>query len=206
MRIEFQYTLEDLQEARRIGTRNGPSSTNFKRGIFGWILFIGLALLMVFLLNQQKPAPASPVVAPASSVPPKDLFTTLLIPMIPWLLLVLFLWVVIFRYRRGYGLKKSPLLMKPISMEIDEHGIFSSDGPTHTRWEWGAFDKTVESPDRFFLRLNGSTNFIIIPKRALNGPVAMEQVQALLGRISQGPTGAFPVIPLNIPEQRDAGS
>jgi hypothetical protein len=90
-------------------------------------------------------------------------------------------------------------------MEIDELGVFSSDGPSQTRWQWHAFDKLIESDERFFLRLTNSLNFVMIPKRAISSTAEIDSLRELLQNVAQRPTGAFPVLPLESSDQPGNG-
>jgi hypothetical protein len=98
MHIEFTPTLEELQEAispkpapQRSLKLSRPSQPSYGKGLFGWILFVVLAVMLIFLrkLNQHTtaapgPSPSAPTAPPPVPQPaPQDLLATLLPTLFP---------------------------------------------------------------------------------------------------------------------------
>ena len=103
MVLEFTYTPEDLAEAQR--EHAAPADTSrvmgfrFNRGLFGWVFFIGLAVMLFLLMqNNRVPRPTPPPVAtkPAGG----GFIATILLPLVPWLLLFCVIWFIAFRQIR----------------------------------------------------------------------------------------------------------
>jgi hypothetical protein len=195
MHLEFEITLEDLKELQKVWFRNRPGrKAGTGRGLIGWFLFIGLVLGMVWLLNSQRQTPPA-TVAPVPPAQQADPLNHFILPVVPWLVLIVALWFFVYRRTFGAGLKTNKAFMKQISMEVDDLGIFSSDGPTQTRWQWNAFDRLIETKQRFFLRLTNSREYVLVPKRAVPAP-SLDDVRRLLEKAGHNVTGAFPVVAL----------
>src|SRR5438045_13042 len=87
--IEYQFTFEEYKEAsealaaayRKEKGKRFQLNYPFKigRGIFGWFLFIALAIMLFLLLNQRGGA-ARPAARPAPAARPMDV----ILPIIPW--------------------------------------------------------------------------------------------------------------------------
>lgn len=91
MHVEFTPTLDDLQEALApapsSSAQTKPRHYQLGKGIFGWVLFIILVIMLVFLRNNQS-RPVAPQLAVASSAavptpPTQDLLATLLPSLLP---------------------------------------------------------------------------------------------------------------------------
>jgi hypothetical protein len=86
MRIEYQLTADDYEEVSRRHSRVRP-------WVFMW--FVGL---MGCVMLAQNLIPARP----ASAVPARpSLVTDVLLPFLPWLVILIALWAVVFRMLRG---------------------------------------------------------------------------------------------------------
>jgi hypothetical protein len=111
IRVEFTYDLADFVEASRAASAQAKSGSaavpkalwGIPRSILGWVLFVGLAVMLFLLLNhrQQSPrrTPPRPVAAPTG-----DWVHNVLVPVLPWAVLFLAVWVLSFlQMRRQAG-------------------------------------------------------------------------------------------------------
>jgi hypothetical protein len=192
MRFEFSYTLDDLRELRRVHRKSGlGSSTARRRALIGWIVFIALAVLLIFVLRSEPlPARATRTVAPPP--PPADLWSSYF----PWFIAACVLIVWAFMYRRL--LTKNPALHKVQTLEILPDALTLASGPTSSRWEWPAFDQFAETPASFFVHVNGSNNWVLLPKRAIVPPNSESEIRGIFETNIRASVGAFPVVPLPV--------
>src|SRR5687768_18245996 len=102
IRLDFTYTAEDFTEAVRAvqkhGLKRSVGGFRFDRITIGWIVFIGLAVVLFTLLSRQSPTPPPPFPQRQES-----LFRTILLPLLPWLGVFLVIWFFVFRLLRGAG-------------------------------------------------------------------------------------------------------
>jgi hypothetical protein len=195
MQLSFEYTPEDFKELAKVGQLNAPGqSKRTRRGLFGWLLFIVLGLLLVYLVNLRK---APPVAAPTATPSNVD-WRSVVLDALPWLIMFGFVAFIFIRLRFPSAAMIRKRLGEHLltSMVIDEAGVRSAAGPAETFWKWEAFDKFVETEKVFCLRLTNATTYVNIPKRAASDPATAGELRSILESRIQPPTGAFPVIPL----------
>jgi hypothetical protein len=93
---------------QRKGPRPGGNANGlrFGRGLFGWVLFIGLAIMLFMLLNsrQAPPGTAGPVPRPVAN----SYVHNILLPVLPWVLIFGFVWFFVFRQIRRSGIYADP--------------------------------------------------------------------------------------------------
>jgi hypothetical protein len=196
MRLEFTYTPEDLAEAAKaLGKALPPGQVRGAtfRGVFGWLLFIGLAVMLFMFLSRRN----SPPRPRATTLPRGDLLGTFT-ALVPWILIFGFIWFFAFRnHRRRFKrlLDESPELQQPQTLDLGEDGIQLSAGLVTTTWKWAGLTGVLDTPNLLLLRTSNMAA-IAIPKRAASGPGELARLQALVASRVAAPTGAFPVIPL----------
>jgi hypothetical protein len=106
LRLEFTYEFADLAEASAATASISPSK--FRRGVFGWVLFIGLAIVLFMLLeHRRKSPPPAPAPPPAAAAPASA--GRLLLPLLPWVLIFLVIWLIVFLVlRRSHATRAHP--------------------------------------------------------------------------------------------------
>ena len=98
MVLEFTYTPEDLAEAQREHAAGAKTSQlmgfRFKPGLFGWVIFVGLAV-MIFLLMQNNRIPqTAPPPAAATRPAGGGSLATILLPLVPWVIIFCVIWFI----------------------------------------------------------------------------------------------------------------
>ena len=194
--IEYQFTFEEYKEASEAlaaAYRKGKGKRfqlnyPFKigRGIFGWVLFIALAIMLFLLLNQRGGA-ARPAARPMDVI----------LPIIPWVLILGFVWFFLYRQLRGWQQRawdSNPIWHRPRRVHIDDDGITFTDPVSEHRSSWAAYVKFDETPNLFLLFLTSMTAEMI-PKRAFPDAKSLDDFRELLSRTISPPQAAFPVIP-----------
>jgi YcxB-like protein len=121
----------------------------------------------------------------------------LLLPMFPWLAIILFLWF--FLFRRGGGLKAlwdaQPALHRPHVVEVYTDRIVFTDAVDRLEHKWEAFTHVRETPGVFLL-FTSTYSMHIIPKRVFPSRADIDAFRELIRRtIAQRPAPAFPVLP-----------
>ena len=196
MRLEFTYTPDDLAEtAKALRAGGGGKKWHLSRGVFGWLLFVGLAV-MLFMLLSRNPAPRAATVPAA---PARGPFATVILPLVPWVLIFGFIWFFVFRQIRGQYKRlwqENSELQQPQTLDMDDDGVRLSSTLSTTTWHWPAFVKVIETPSLLLLETSSKTH-LLIPKRAAADPGQLEALRALLAAHVSAPTGAFPVLPVD---------
>jgi hypothetical protein len=198
MRLEFTYTAVDLQEMAQAAAKpenarqSGALAIGKSRNLFGWVIFIGLAVvLFIFLQNRSVTVPpATPLPAPKWGV--LEWATSF----VPWLLVFGFIWFFVYRQMRNLSPRSvyehTSSMQQPKSLDITDAGVRMSDALASTEWRWESFTGLVETANLLLLRQADNT-FVIIPKRAV--PAAeLDALRYELQSHIPAP-GAFPVLP-----------
>ena len=106
VRVEFTYEFDDFAEASKSWA--APSKSGGKTGLFGklnrnllgWVLFIGLVVMLFLLMQNRQTAPgARPRVPPPAA---SNNLLSILLPVVPWLLIFSFIWYFAFRQIRAF--------------------------------------------------------------------------------------------------------
>jgi preprotein translocase subunit YajC len=95
--LEFEYQFDDYVEANR-SHRTVARRRSFVGPLAGWVLFIGLAVVLFMLLNSRAVSPGRLPVVPATRTSAPGL--EFLLPVVPWLLIFGFIWFFVFRSAR----------------------------------------------------------------------------------------------------------
>jgi hypothetical protein len=96
MRIEFDYTFDDIKEAMTPEAHRNPRPPKY-RGLFGWVLFIFLAVVL-FLLLQLAPRSGPP--SRTAPLPKQEIWITLSPSLLPASLFAVFLVFTLLGMRR----------------------------------------------------------------------------------------------------------
>jgi hypothetical protein len=196
VRLEFVYTFDEYKEAlaanrmrSKLGSKSfllpsavGPSATHqlppltvsVTKGLIGWIIWLGLAVLIFARLQGYHFAAV------------QLLWFTLPLTVI---LVVAFLgyWFP----RRNW--KAQPGLQNPRVVEVDSTGVFLSDATFNAHFKWLAFTQVVET-NHLFVLYTSKVNFLIIPKRAGDNQSIPDLREMLRLNIADRPTPAFSVV------------
>ena len=120
------------------------------------------------------------------------------LPLVPWTLIFLVIWFVVFRSLRG-GLRAQfdaqPALHRPHVVEVYDDRIVFSDTVGRYEHSWDAFTHVRETPGNFLL-FTSLYALHILPKRVFPDLAAANDFRELLRRtIAERPAPAFPVVP-----------
>jgi hypothetical protein len=190
MRIEYQMTPEDVTEALR--WRAPEQRRKFRRGVAGWVVFfVGAALLFLWLKD------ASPPVRPGPNAPrPTNFMTDILLPLVPWVLILLFIWFFVFR-NLSAGQRKvwenNPGFQQVQTFDMSEEGVRVVNPLSETLYRWNAFIGWAET-ERLFLLLLPNRARVLVPKRAIGDDAEQQRFRAFVNARACEPTGAFPVV------------
>jgi hypothetical protein len=191
LQIEFQTTLEDYRAALRAHRRSRRTG-KYRRGIIGWVLFVALATTLFLILQRNNVAVAPPPVSPS----PQPLFSSLILPLIPWLTIFIVIWVSVFvalrrAPRRAWEGQPREHLVK--RWQISNECVVIDMGDSKSEMKWSVFLKYVETPTLFLL-YSSKFSFYMVPKRAFADAAQLAEFAALLSQHIQPQTQAFPVI------------
>ena len=172
--MHHQYSFEpaDLREAQRVANRNRPTSS-VGRGIVGWVVFLVLALLFIYLLQARRPATVPPGAPPAAGS-----MSTWLVPFVPWVVVLLFVCVVVFRSRHAAA-RNNPILQQLVGFHLDEGGVTTTTGAVRTHFGWDGLDRLIETDHQFLIRETNSRSWLSLPKRAIADPAEVLAVRDL---------------------------
>jgi hypothetical protein len=112
IRVEFTYDLADYVESQTHWNQAGnPTGRRaflgvFGRGLFGWVLFIGLAIMLFMLLNSRPLARGTP--GPVPRPVANSYVRNLLLPVVPWVVIFGFAWFFVYRQIRRSGMYADP--------------------------------------------------------------------------------------------------
>ena len=210
MHVEFIYTPEDIAAAAKAAaalpkSANAKNSFKFGRGVFGWLLFIGLAIMLFMVLNagnQRSNNPSrgggSPAAAPSAPMTRYDFLSDFVVPFVPWILIFFFIWFFVFRQLRKYGFRTiadDPQFQQVQSLDVDADGVHLATPLAETRWKWANFSGMSETPELLFVHLR-DRSVLVIPKRAFSTPQQLDEMRATIRANVSEHTGAFPVLPV----------
>jgi hypothetical protein len=110
--LDFTYELADFVEASRAASAQARSAPRpvaralwgVPRSVLGWVLFIGLAVMLFLLLNHRQQSTRRPPPRPVAAAPAGDWARSVLVPVAPWAVLFLAIWAMSFwQMRRQAG-------------------------------------------------------------------------------------------------------
>jgi hypothetical protein len=153
-------------------SRSGTINSRKSRGLVGWILFLGLAILLFFLVSNNKPAIASP--AP----PPPPTPNRLSLGDIGFILGMV-LCVVGYLRLRAMDWRKANRWNGQKRYWFSPQGVAEQRPGREEFRAWGAFIGFEESKKVFVLRTQ-PTRGMIFPKRLFAGEEERDQFRDLL--------------------------
>jgi hypothetical protein len=202
--MEYLIQPEDVAEALR--WRAPEQRRKIRRGLLGWLVFVAVAAaLFVWLKSNAAPAPRR---LPNAAPPPSGVWNDFVLPFIPWLLILAFVWFFVFRQLRGRGRKLwegSAELQQPQMMEVSDQGVRISNVFTEMLYRWNGFVGWAETPNLMLLLLSGQRR-LMIPRRAASTEAEWQQFRDLVKSHVSEPLGGFqvmppkPVLPLETPD------
>jgi len=123
MVLDVTYTFDDYAEANAAHVGAGKSPRRARAGWIGWVLFVGLAILLFTLLRSAggptSGGPAAPAVPLPPTVPPRGSVANVFLPLVPWLLIFLAIWFFVFRLLRAVNKPRQSFLFDPGSGRPD---------------------------------------------------------------------------------------
>ena len=156
---QYRITEADRQAARMLLTAHASpiDKPRFRRGIFGWVMFIGLAVMLIILLQPKHDQ--SPQIAPPTVVNQNDSGNGMMI---------YFLGVVLF-FVSFFGLIKAGRNSDKVAdfFQISDSGInFIWKSHVRTFHPWSQYKGVVQN-DTVIVLLTKPNNGIIVPLREL---------------------------------------
>jgi magnesium-transporting ATPase (P-type) len=199
IRLEFQYTWDELREAQKAHankrTRGGAGGRR-SGGLLGWLMFILLAILL-FIIQFNKRGrsavqPSNPAPAPQSWADWYEYYKVVL-----WA--GLFVAAFVFFFVRALRdarkrFEREPAAHRLQTVEITEGGLSQSTHASSTQYKWEAFIRQLETPNLFVLYVTEVT-FLLLPKRAFAGQDEINAFRELVAGVVNPPGRAFPVLP-----------
>jgi hypothetical protein len=182
-----------------------PTRQRAKNGVFGWVLFIGLAVMLFFLMQQKRP---SAVPAAGTTEPPGEL---LQIPGIPFFLGAIIVSAagvagligITRRQQRQFRHQIQTFLILR-TWEAFEDQLVEQDELYATSMQWTYFKKFLETP-RVLMLYPDDYRFHLIPRSAFASDEQYERFIGLLmrkvpnGILQPRPPRGFTVQPLSAP-------
>ena len=155
------------------------------------VLLAVIVSMVVMAVRNRRASVSDPGESPALDV---------LVPLVPFVLIAVFLVFVFRRYRVLFrrGWESQPQLHRPFVAEIDEHGLRLSEPLSRHEYHWDYFPGWIETENVFALYIS-PVSFHLLPKRAFADEGAQTEFRKLLQRMISDRTNAFPVIPVATP-------
>ena len=173
MRIEFEYTFNDLREGIWWGRRARTTAA-----VLGWLVFLEYGAFALWHQQARQPVDLR-----------RDWAA-----MLPWVAFPLFVVVVMLDHlyqRPRSAWKTQPTFHLPQSIELDHQGVRARCSLLDAHYSWNYFLRWMESPNLLLLIMPGKFR-LIIPKRAVP-PEQLSALRDLVDSRVQGPTRGFPV-------------
>jgi hypothetical protein len=193
--IQFQWTYEEFREGLRAIRLGGKRDVKAGRGIFGWVLFIGLAVMLFVVLQSNKRPPgagASPGPTGSGDGPWYLQFWVFVPGGVFVAFLIAFAVAVVRGGRRAFD--REPIYHRMHTVHIGADGISLTNAVEQTSIRWEGYVKFGESANVFLL-FTSKNSAQIIPKRAFATPADVEEFRAYATARIAPPTSAFPVLP-----------
>jgi hypothetical protein len=188
IKLTFEFTNV---ESRRVIWQ---LSTRAKRAIVGWVgvILVGIVLYGVLnRLNHPTSTPSSQQL-PSALPPSSDFLTDFVIPLLPWLIVLLFIcffipWAV---HRRAV----TQIAGKQRAYVFRSEGVTVDVLYTRTESQWAIFQKVIETKQFFILKTGPSAGHVI-PKRVFRDSDELDRFRNMVREHIDVPTArnAFPV-------------
>jgi hypothetical protein len=195
VRIEFDYTPNDLKEALRWQAAQKRRKMRFGRGLFGWLLFVTIAALVFVWLRVPAPGSVPPPVSANSASANSD--WDVFFAVFPWVIVaVAVLALILFRSARRHMMiwKKYVHIRQTQTFVFDDDGVRAETVFYESLYRWPFFVRWGESRNLLLLVLPGDLQ-LFIPKRALATEKDLEQLRQLFRAGVTEAAGGFPVGP-----------
>jgi hypothetical protein len=191
MRVAYTWSVDDYLELIAVARKNRSSKVRAarRRYLIWWVIIAAALIGLLWDIRIDSSKPKRPVI----DFQPGLIIAVITVGLIA---IALFLKRLNRRSSATRALKRIGLQDLLISMEITDNSLLSSAGPAETKWKWDAFDRVIETDQRFFLRLNDSAGFIMIPKKELGPESEIDAARSILENSINRKTSAFPVIPV----------
>ena len=189
--IQCEYTMADIHEGiRRAQRRNVRSFWPF------WLVLAAICSTLIGWTFLSSP-PAS---APATTQP-ANLFSDVLVPLLPWM--GVFVAIIIAsrlgrRHVAARQFKRFGPLQRPRTFQLSTGGVTVTEPLSSHHYQWQAFPRWEETKNLFTLYVS-EYGIEIIPKRAVGSETTIDQLRNMLrSSIDPAKTArqAFPVLPL----------
>jgi len=175
MRIEFEYTMNDLREG--IWWRRRARAAV---AVLGWLVVLECGAVALWLEKSHQ--------------------TTINVrrdwaDLIPWVAVPLVIVLVRLSQLRRQAIRvwaSNPAFHLPQSVEIDQQGVKVASSLLETRYHWNYFVGWAQTPNLLLLLIPGDVR-LIVPKRAFPGSAGLSECRALIDAQVQKPTRGFPV-------------
>lgn len=192
MRFEFSYTEADLDEwGKAKKPHKTAAGSKARKGLFGWLVFLGLAAVLVKMMRQDRISSPSP----ATSAGGEGFWIDFALPFLPWVLVFGVIWFFVFRQFRKQGRRiwrDNEDLLEPHVFVVDDQGIEVRGPKVATRFLWAAFGGWAETAN-LFLVWQPAGAYTILPKRAAT-EAEWEQLRSAFQAHLAPKTGGFPVL------------
>lgn len=191
MQLEFSYTQNDLRQALEWRPYRGLGRVSLRRALTGWIIFVVIALVLFVLLRHGQPGPVRP------PMPQPGELRQWVVALVPALLIVFGIWFLFVRRIRIRDVstklwESSPVFQLPHTIQVDENGIRVNCALIETLYRWPYFVGFGETTDLLLLLLPNHSR-VMIPKRAISGDDALNQLREFVQTHVHTLTGGFPV-------------
>jgi hypothetical protein len=186
---QYQLTFEEYREGTAAMTKRQKVALRRGRGLFGWVLFLGLVVMLLILLQNNRGATGT-----APPPPPPDPWPQLR-SMLPWGIIFVIVWIIAFWAQRVLPRKTweaTPDYHRPTTVVIDDDGVRFTNHVSDVHFRWDAFTAFNESKALFLLMIRPHVGHPV-PKRIFSEEQLPEVREFLRSRIS-APASAFPVI------------
>jgi hypothetical protein len=187
--IQFQYTFEEFAEGTAAISANAARKARAGQGILGWVLFVGLAIVIFFMLQSGK---NSPLVQPSTNSNDSRKYYPLII----------FAFLITIGALSYFGRKKRARkafeqrmeFQRLETVQFSDDAIVRDDHVSQSRIAWDGFVKFDETTHLFLLYLSDASA-LMIPKRAFPSPAVVDEFRTFAKARISPPRFAFPVLP-----------
>lgn len=161
IRLTYRLTSRDLKEAQSVlippsnstkPKKPGPPPASFGQGLLGWVLFIGLVVLLFYLLNQRQPGIERESIF--EQIPPERRVPVAL--MLGGIGMFTFGLIAFTCAQRG--------LRSQADFRIHDAGIDAFSPGVEEQYDWPAFH-TVAETDKILIVRFGPSYGLVFPKR-----------------------------------------
>lgn len=197
IRIDFEYTATEWQEAQRAVARRAYPMV----GVVRWVQFFAVVTVAsVFLYGQFVRRNETPVAAPTPIPLSFHRAIEILPVVVPWLLIFGLVWFFAFRQLRNNRRRENPILGRLHQMEVNQSGVTVTTTSGRREFHWSAFHAWQETAHLFLLydadpKRASVISAEVIPKRAIRNSADLDALRHLIASNVRAHDSAFPVLP-----------